>query len=35
VIGDLSAFVGDEKEVIALWPAAQSVTVQVRPTWPS
>lgn len=27
-VGALSAFIGDEKEVIALWPAAQSVTQQ-------
>jgi hypothetical protein len=27
-IGDLSAFVGDEKEVNALWPASESVTLR-------
>jgi hypothetical protein len=28
VIADLSAFVGDEKEVNALWPASESVTLR-------
>ena len=29
-IGDLSAFIGDETEVNALWPASESVTLRGR-----